>query len=163
MHFERPAISYRETISSSANAVYRHKKQSGGSGQFAEIHLKIEPLNDGPVNKKDFNVKDIIIDELPWGGQLELIWCIVGGSIDNKYINAIKKGIIRRMEGGPLTGSCVQDIRVYVYDGKMHSVDTNDMAFMLAASYGFKEAFENAKSKISFKIIFIFAKFTATG
>lgn len=148
MHFERPAISYRETISSSANSVYRHKKQSGGSGQFAEIHLKIEPLNDGPVNKKDFNVKDIIVDELPWGGKLELIWCIVGGSIDSKYINAIKKGIIKRMEGGPLTGSCVQDIRVYVYDGKMHSVDTNDMAFMLAASYGFKEAFENAKSKI---------------
>ena len=148
MHFERPSISYRETITSAAETSYRHKKQSGGSGQFAEIHMKIEPVSAGPVNNKDFNVKDTIIEELPWGGNLELIWCIVGGSIDSKYTNAIKKGIIKRMEEGPLTGSCVQDVRVYIFDGKMHSVDSNDMAFMLASSYAFKEAFESAKSKI---------------
>ncbi len=148
MHFERPSISYRETITSASETSYRHKKQSGGSGQFAEIHMKIEPISAGPINNKDFNVKDTIIEELPWGGNLELIWCIVGGSIDSKYTNAIKKGIIKRMEEGPLTGSCVQDVRVYIFDGKMHSVDSNDMAFMLASSYAFKEAFENAKSKI---------------
>ncbi len=148
MQFERPPISYRETITNSASTQYRHKKQSGGSGQFAEIHLKIEPINSGPVNNKDFNVKDIIVEDLSWGGQLELVWCIVGGSIDSKYINAIKKGIIKRMENGPLTGSFVRDVRVYIYDGKMHSVDSNDMSFMLAASYGFKQAFEQAKSNI---------------
>ena len=148
MNFDRPKIAYRETITTGADSVYRHKKQTGGSGQFAEVHMRVEPYYEGMPDPNDLNVRDRSEEELPWGGKLVFFWCVVGGSIDSKYINAIKKGILKRMEEGPLTGSCCQDIRVCVYDGKMHSVDSNDMAFMLASSYAFKEAFEQAQSKI---------------
>ena len=144
MEFERPRISYRETITRVANDDYRHKKQSGGSGQFAEVHMRVEPWYEGIPDPTDLNIRKRELEELPWGGKFEFLWCIVGGSIDAKYINAIKKGVLQKMEEGPLTGSYCQNIRICVYDGKMHAVDSNDMAFMLASSAVFKRAFQNA-------------------
>ena len=144
MQFEEPKIPYRETITRVANTSYRHKKQSGGAGQFGEVHMRIEPYYDGMPPPEGLSVRKSELEELPWGGQLAFYWCIVGGSIDAKYINAIKKGIMQKMEEGPLTGSYCQNIRVCIYDGKMHAVDSNDMAFMLAASAAFKTAFKEA-------------------
>jgi len=148
MEFEQPRIPYRETITTSANEVYRHKKQSGGSGQFAEVHMRIEPYYDDMPNPEGLNVKNIEVDELPWGGKLAFYWCVVGGTIDTKYANAIKKGIMQKMEEGPLTGSNCQDIRISIYDGKMHAVDSNDMAFMLAAVGAFRAGFKDARPQI---------------
>ncbi len=144
MQFEEPRIPYRETITRVANGSYRHKKQSGGAGQFGEVHMRIEPYYEGMPDPADLSVRNKDIEELPWGGQLAFYWCIVGGSIDNKYSNAIKKGIMQKMEEGPLTGSYCQNIRVCVYDGKMHAVDSNDMAFMIASAQVFKSEFKNA-------------------
>jgi len=148
MEFIKPRISYRETITKLANKDYRHKKQTGGAGQFAEVHMRLEPYHEGMANPADLNVRNIDLEELPWGGTLAFYWCIVGGSIDAKYSNAIKKGIMQKMEEGPLTGSYCQDIRVCIYDGKMHAVDSNDMAFMLASGAAFKDAFVNAAPKL---------------
>jgi len=148
MEFMKPKIPYRETITKTADESYRHKKQSGGSGQFAEVHLRIEPYYEGMPDPSGLTVRSRDEEELPWGGKFVFYWCIVGGSIDSKYINAIKKGIMQKMEEGPLTGSCCQNIRVSVYDGKMHSVDSNDMAFMIASAQAFKTAFEGAKPQL---------------
>ncbi|NUQ22442.1 MAG: elongation factor G [Saprospiraceae bacterium] len=144
MDFIRPRIAYRETITKMANTMYRHKKQTGGAGQFAEVHMRIEPFHEGMPNPSELTVKNTEIDNLPWGGKLAYLWCIVGGSIDAKFSSAIKKGIMSKMEEGPLTGSYCQDIRVSIFDGKMHPVDSNDMAFMLASIQAFREAFTNA-------------------
>lgn len=144
MEYERPRIPYRETITKVANSDYRHKKQSGGSGQFAEVHMRIEPYYEGMPDPDGLTVRKKEVEDLEWGGKFALYWCIVGGSIDAKYINAIKKGIMQKMEEGPLTGSRCQDIRVSIYDGKMHAVDSNDMAFMIAATYAFKNGFKQA-------------------
>ena len=148
MDFIKPKISYRETITRKADDSYRHKKQSGGSGQFAEVHMRIEPYVEGMAPPSDLTVRKEEEDELPWGGKLKFLWCIVGGSIDAKYINAIKKGIMQKMEEGPLTGSRCQDIRVCVFDGKMHPVDSNDMAFMIASAQVFKNAFQQAAPRL---------------
>lgn len=148
MEFGRPRIAYRETITKMANTMYRHKKQTGGAGQFAEVHMRIEPYYEGMPDPSDLTVKNTEVDELPWGGKLAYYWCIVGGSIDAKYSSAIKKGILQKMEEGPLTGSNCQDIRVCIYDGKMHPVDSNDMAFMLASIQAFREGFVNSAPQI---------------
>ena len=148
MDFERPKIAYRETITKVSNDSYRHKKQSGGSGQFGEVHMRIEPYYEGMADPADLNVRNREEEELPWGGKLVYYWCIVGGSIDSKYSNAIKKGILQKMEEGPLTGSRCQNIRVCIYDGKMHPVDSNDMAFMIASQQVFKSAFEKAAPQL---------------
>ncbi len=148
MDFIKPRISYRETITKPADTMYRHKKQTGGAGQFAEVHMRIEPYYEGMPDPDDLSVRNKDIEELPWGGTLAYYWCIVGGSIDSKFSNAIKKGIMQKMEEGPLTGSYCQDIRVCIYDGKMHPVDSNDMAFMLASTMAFKEAFTKAAPQI---------------
>ncbi|MEO1625662.1 MAG: elongation factor G, partial [Bacteroidota bacterium] len=148
MEFIKPKISYRETITRSANEAYRHKKQTGGAGQFAEVHMRIEPWFEGMPDPSDLSVKNRDEEELPWGGKLSFLWCIVGGSIDAKYINAIKKGIKQKMEEGPLTGSYCQNIRVSIYDGKMHPVDSNDMAFTLAATAAFKTGFQKAAPRL---------------
>lgn len=148
MELERPKIPYRETISKKSEAQYRHKKQSGGAGQFAEIQIRLEPYTDDLPMPKDLNVRREELIELDWGGKLHFLWCIVGGSIDSRFIGAIKKGIMQKMEEGPLTGSYCQDIRVSVFDGKMHPVDSNDMAFQLAASAAFTEAFKKANPKV---------------
>ena len=148
MEFIKPRISYRETITKMANDSYRHKKQSGGSGQFAEVHMRIEPYQEGMPNPAGLTVRNQEVVDLPSGGKLAFYWCIVGGSIDAKFSNAIKKGVMQKMEEGPLTGSPCIDIRVSIYDGKMHPVDSNDMAFQLAGTMVFKNAFESAGPKL---------------
>lgn len=148
MEFTKPRISYRETITRKADSMYRHKKQTGGAGQFAEVHLRVEPYTEGMPDPDGLSVRKKEVEELSWGGKLAFYWCIVGGSIDAKYSNAIKKGLLQRMEEGPLTGSHCQDIRVSIYDGKMHSVDSNDMAFMLASKQAFRAAFKEAAPQL---------------
>ena len=150
-------IPYRETITKSARADYRHKKQSGGAGQFGEVHLIVEPYAEGmpdPVSYKfngqefKMNIKSKEVVDLEWGGKLVFINSVVGGAIDTRFMPAILKGIMERMEQGPLTGSYARDVRVVVYDGKMHPVDSNELSFMLAARHAFSDAFKNAGPKI---------------
>ncbi|MCE2612168.1 elongation factor G [Flavobacteriaceae bacterium D16] len=146
--FKEPKIAYRETIQRSSTANYRHKKQSGGAGQFGEVHMKIEPWYEGMPEPEGFNLRGKEEVDLPWGGKLVFYNCIVGGVIDLRYLPSIKKGILEVMETGPLTGSYIRDVRVMVYDGKMHSVDSNDISFKIAGAHAFKEAFLNAKPKL---------------
>jgi elongation factor G len=146
--FEKPKISFRETIQRSSSANYRHKKQSGGSGQFAEVHMKIEPWLEGMEEPEGFNLRGKEQIDLPWDGKLVFYNCIVGGVIDQRYLPSIMKGILDVMEKGPLTGSYIRDVRVMVYDGKMHSVDSNDISFKIAGAHAFKEAFLNANPKL---------------
>lgn len=143
-----PKIPYRETITKSAKAMYRHKKQSGGAGQFGEVHILIEPYYEGMKFQSEFPVRGTDEHNLPWGGKLVFNNCIVGGSIDARFQPAILKGIMEKIEEGPLTGSYARDIVVNVYDGKMHPVDSNELAFKLAGRNAFKEAFKNAGPKI---------------
>jgi elongation factor G len=155
--FFAPKIPYRETITKAAQADYRHKKQSGGAGQFGEVHMIIEPFEEGSSEKNmmTINGKEIKLSNkgkeeiaLPWGGKLIYVNCIVGGSIDARFMPAILKGIMEKMEVGPLTGSYARDIRVYVYDGKMHPVDSNEISFRLAGRNAFSTAFKIANPKI---------------
>ncbi len=155
--FEEPRIPYRETITKAARADYRHKKQSGGAGQFGEVHLIIEPYTEGmpaPDTYKfgnqeyKMNVRDTQEIPLAWGGKLVIHNCIVGGAIDARFIPAIVKGLMDRMEQGPLTGSYARDVRVCIYDGKMHPVDSNEISFRLAGRNAFSEAFRNANPKV---------------
>ncbi len=157
IEFKDPKIPYRETITKIARADYRHKKQSGGSGQFGEVHLIIEPYYEGmpdpqtlKLNGQEIKLNVKGVDEYPleWGGKLVYVNCIVGGSIDARFMPAILKGIMERMNEGPLTGSYARDIRVCVYDGKMHPVDSNEISFKLAGRNAFSDAFKNAGPKI---------------
>ena len=152
-----PKIPYRETITKMARADYRHKKQSGGAGQFGEVHLIVEPYADGmpdptsfTINGQEFkmNIKSKEEKDLEWGGKLVFINSVVGGAIDMRFMPAILKGIMERMEQGPLTGSYARDVRVIVYDGKMHPVDSNELSFMLAARNAFSAAFREAGPKV---------------
>jgi elongation factor G len=156
-NFFPPKIPYRETITKTAQADYRHRKQSGGAGQFGEVHMVIEPYEEGSkelsmikIGGKDqkISVRDKEEIALPWGGKLIYCNCIVGGSIDARFMPAILKGLMEKMEIGPLTGSYARDIRVYVYDGKMHPVDSNEISFRLAGRNAFSTAFKNAGPKI---------------
>lgn len=157
VQFGEPKIPYRETITKMARAEYRHKKQSGGAGQFGEVHLIVEPYAEGmpdpttyKFNGQEFkmNIKGREEVNFEWGGKLVFINSVVGGAIDARFMPAILKGIMERMESGPLTGSYARDVRVIVYDGKMHPVDSNELSFMLAARHAFSEAFKNAGPKI---------------
>jgi elongation factor G len=143
-----PKIPYRETITKSAEAMYRHKKQSGGAGQFGEVHMLIEPYYEGMPNQTKYPIPNTETLDLSWGGKLIFNSCIVGGAIDARFLPAIQKGIMEKMEEGPLTGSYARDIVVNVFDGKMHDVDSNEMAFKLAGRNAFREAFKNAGPKI---------------
>jgi elongation factor G len=157
VEFEEPKIPYRETITKKAKAEYRHKKQSGGAGQFGEVHLIVEPYAEGmpdPVSYNfggqefKMNIKSKEERDLPWGGKLVFINSVVGGAIDLRFMPAILKGVMDCMERGPLTGSYARDVRVVVYDGKMHPVDSNELSFTLAARHAFSDAFKNAGPKI---------------
>ena len=157
IEYIEPKIPYRETITKAARADYRHKKQSGGAGQFGEVHLIVEPYKEGmPVpdtykfNGQEFKINVKGTEEVPleWGGKLVFVNSIVGGSIDARFLPAILKGIMARMEQGPLTGSYARDVRVIVYDGKMHPVDSNEISFMLAGRNAFSTAFKEAGPKI---------------
>ncbi|MFO7613740.1 MAG: elongation factor G, partial [Bacteroidales bacterium] len=168
-----PRIPYRETITRVAQATYQHKKQSGGAGQFGEVHMIIEPHEEGKPDPSSFKLKqtmrrssvtplsvskgdsEISVSirgkeehELEWGGKLVFYNCIVGGSIDTRFLPAIMKGLMEKMEQGPLTGSYARDIRVFVYDGKMHPVDSNEISFKLAGRTAFSMAFKEAGPKI---------------
>ncbi|MCI7579179.1 MAG: elongation factor G [Prevotella sp.] len=155
--YGEPKIPYRETITKQARADYRHKKQSGGAGQFGEVHLIVEPYADGMPDPTVFkfggqefrmNIKSREEIDLEWGGKLVFMNSVVGGAIDTRFMPAILKGIMERMERGPLTGSYARDVRVIVYDGKMHPVDSNELSFMLAARNAFAAAFKEAGPKI---------------
>lgn len=155
--YGEPRIPYRETITKSARADYRHKKQSGGAGQFGEVHLIVEPYKEGVPTPETYkfggqefkiNVKGQEEYDLPWGGKLVFINSVVGGAIDTRFMPAILKGIMAKMEQGPLTGSYARDVRVIVYDGKMHPVDSNELSFMLAGRNAFSAAFKEAGPKI---------------
>ena len=155
--YDEPRIPYRETITKTARADYRHKKQSGGAGQFGEVHLIVEPYAEGmpePATYKiggqemKMNVKNREEIDLEWGGKLVFINSVVGGAIDARFMPAILKGVMECMEHGPLTGSYARDVRVVVYDGKMHTVDSNELSFMLAARHAFADAFKQAGPKI---------------
>jgi len=146
--FEQPRISYRETIQRPASSSYRHKKQSGGAGQFGEVHLKIESYFEDMPDPEGFSVRGRDEEKLSWGGTLMFINSIVGGVIDARYLPSIKKGILEVMESGPLTDSPVRDVRVIVYDGKMHPVDSNDISFKIAGAHAFKQAFLDASPKL---------------
>lgn len=148
VNFTAPNVPYRETITKSAEAMYRHKKQSGGSGQFGEVHMLIEPYYDGMPNQTKYPIRDTQEYPLEWGGKLVFNNCIVGGSIDARFMPAILKGIMEKMEQGPLTGSYARDIVVNIYDGKMHPVDSNETAFKIAGRTAFREAFKLAAPKI---------------
>ena len=157
IEYQEPKIPYRETISKMARADYRHKKQSGGSGQFGEVHLIVEPYTEGMEDPVSFmignqefkmNIKGKEEIDLEWGGKLVFINSVVGGAIDLRFMPAILKGIMQRMEQGPLTGSYARDVRVIVYDGKMHPVDSNELSFMLAGRNAFSTAFKEAGPKV---------------
>ncbi len=157
VEYEEPRVPYRETITKKAQASYRHKKQSGGAGQFGEVALIVEPYAEGmpdPVSYKfggqefKMNIKSKEEKDLPWGGKLQFINSVVGGAIDLRFMPAILKGVMDCMERGPLTGSYARDVRVVVYDGKMHPVDSNELSFTLAARHAFSEAFKTAGPKI---------------
>jgi len=143
-----PKIPYRETITKSAKAMYRHKKQSGGSGQFGEVHMLIEPYTENMADQTEFPIRGREEVKLDWGGKLIMNTCIVGGTIDARFMPAIMKGLMEKMEDGPLTGSYARDIVVNVYDGKMHPVDSNEISFKLASRHAFREAFKNAGPRI---------------
>ena len=155
--YEEPKIPYRETITKAARADYRHKKQSGGAGQFGEVHLIVEPYTEGMPDPTVYkfggqefkmNIKSKEEVDLEWGGKLVFLNSVVGGAIDTRFMPAILKGVMERMEQGPLTGSYARDVRVVVYDGKMHPVDSNELSFMLAARNAFSLAFKEAGPKI---------------
>ena len=157
IEYIEPKIPYRETITKAARADYRHKKQSGGAGQFGEVHMIVEPYADGMPAPTVFkfggqeyriNVKNQEVVDLEWGGKLVFINSVVGGAIDARFMPAILKGVMERMERGPLTGSYARDVRVIVYDGKMHPVDSNELSFMLAARNAFSAAFREAGPKV---------------
>jgi elongation factor G len=146
--FGKPKIAYRETIRKTAEANYRHKKQSGGAGQFGEVFMRIEPFFEGMPEPVGLTVRGREVFNLTWGGKLVFYNCIVGGAIDTRFLPSILKGVMEKMHEGPLTGSYVRDVRVSVYDGKMHPVDSNDISFKIAGIMAFKQAFRQADPQI---------------
>jgi elongation factor G len=146
--FIKPRIPYRETIRKMADASYRHKKQSGGAGQFGEVYMRIEPWYEGMPEPTDISVRGRETHELEWGGKLVFYNCIVGGAIDARFLPSVLKGVMEKMHVGPLTGSYVRDVRVCVYDGKMHPVDSNDISFKIAGLQAFRQAFQQADPQI---------------
>lgn len=146
--FVKPKVPYRETIEGTAGSTYRHKKQSGGAGQFAEVYLQVEPYREGMKKPSGINLRQKEEIDLKWGGKLVFFNSIVGGAIDQKFIPSVLKGVIETMEEGPITGSYVRDLAVCVYDGKMHPVDSNDIAFKIASAHAFTDAFKKARPKL---------------
>jgi elongation factor G len=146
--FTKPRIPYRETIRQMADASYRHKKQSGGSGQFGEVFMRIEPWHEGMTEPAGLNIRAREIFDLEWGGKLVYYNCIVGGAIEARFMPSILKGVMEKMHNGPLTGSYVRDVRVCVYDGKMHAVDSNDISFKIAGLQAFRQAFQQADPQL---------------
>lgn len=148
LDFVQPRIPYRETITTSVRTHYKHKKQSGGAGQYAEVEMLMEPLQENMPEHSDLKVRDVQEIDLDWGGKLVFRNCIVGGVIDNRFMPAILKGIMEKMQNGPMSGCRVRDLRISVYDGSMHSVDSNEAAFKTAALMAFKDGFMQARPQL---------------
>ncbi len=148
IEFTKPRIPYRETIRKPVQSSYRHKKQSGGAGQFGEVYMQVEPWYEDMPDPKGFSVRGREEYKLDWGGKLVFLNCVVGGAIDNRFLPSILKGVMEKMHEGPLTGSYVRDVRVIVYDGKMHPVDSNDISFRIAGLMAFKQAFQQADPQV---------------
>jgi len=148
VEFQAARIPYRETIRKAVDASYRHKKQSGGSGQFAEVHIRVEPWVEGMPDPAGLTIRGTDVTDLPWGGKLVFLNCIVGGVIEARFLPAVMKGVMEKMTEGPVTGSYVRDVRVSVFDGKMHAVDSNEAAFKTAGRMAFKEAFIGADPQL---------------
>ncbi|WP_018615669.1 elongation factor G [Segetibacter koreensis] len=148
VQYSQPKIAFRETIRKEAEATYRHKKQSGGAGQFGEVAMRIEPWYEGMPEPHGLTVRGKDVYDLPWGGKLVYYNCIVGGVIDARFLPSILKGLMEKMQQGPLTGSYVRDIRVCVFDGKMHPVDSNDISFKIAGMMAFRQAFQQADPQV---------------
>lgn len=148
VEFIKPRIPYRETIQKPVVSSYKHKKQSGGAGQFGEVHMKVEPYYDGMPLIKEYPVRDTEVHDLKWGGKLVFNNCITGGVIEARFLPAIVKGVMEKMQEGPLTGSYVRDVRISVFDGKMHPVDSNELSFKIAGKMAFKEAFLQAEPQL---------------
>ena len=146
--FDRPRIPYRETIRKMSESTYRHKKQSGGAGQFGEVYMRVEPWYEGMPDPQALHVRGREEINLDWGGKLVFLNCIVGGAIDTRFLPSILKGVMEKMHNGPLTGSYVRDVRVSVYDGKMHPVDSNDISFKIAGLHAFRQAFTQADPQL---------------
>ncbi|MBC8124826.1 MAG: elongation factor G, partial [Candidatus Kapabacteria bacterium] len=146
--FQPARVPYRETIRKTVNGQYRHKKQSGGAGQFAEVHMRVEPYHEGMPDPQGLTVRGTDVTNLPWGGKLVFLNCIVGGVIETRFLPAVMKGVMEKMTEGPVTGSYVRDVRVSVFDGKMHAVDSNEAAFKTAGRMAFKEAFIGADPQL---------------
>ncbi|MFA5669263.1 MAG: elongation factor G [Balneolaceae bacterium] len=148
IEFIAPKIPYRETITKAVKTTYKHKKQSGGAGQYAEVQMLMEPYSEGMPDPADMKVRNSETHELPWGGKLVFNNCIVGGVIDNRFMPAILKGVMEKMENGPMSGCCARDIRISVYDGSMHAVDSNEAAFKTAARMAFRDGFLKASPQL---------------
>jgi elongation factor G len=132
---KQPKVAHRETITTRAEGHYRHKKQTGGAGQFAEVFLRIEPL--------------------PRGAGFEFSSEVFGGAIPTQFIPAVEKGVIDEMQAGQLAGYPVHDVRVVVYDGKAHAVDSKDVAFRTAGKFAFRDAFGKARPTLLEPIVSI--------
>lgn len=148
VEFITPKIPYRESITTQVRSKYKHKKQSGGAGQYAEVEILIEPYEEGMADPPDMKVRNTDVHDLPWGGKLVFNNCIVGGVIDNRFMPAILKGVMEKMQNGPMSGCCARDIRVSVFDGSMHSVDSNEAAFKTATRMAFRDGFLKANPKL---------------
>lgn len=149
VRYQKPRISYRETIQINSEGHYKHKKQSGGSGQFGEVLMKVYPYHEGwTPSSGEYKIRNQEAIELPWGGTLLFCNAIVGGAIDTRYLPAVQKGVLKILEQGPITGSYARDVVVVVYDGKMHAVDSNEISFLIAGQHAFKQAFLDAKPRL---------------
>ena len=145
VEFYRPKVAYRETVRGSARSKYRHKKQTGGAGQFAEISMLVEAPDAEFKTPADIKVRNVDTSETDWGAKIEFIDAIVGGVIDmRRFGGAILKGVLDAMQEGPVAGYPVGDVRIVVFDGGMHSVDSNEAAFKSAARNVFRDAFNSA-------------------
>ena len=149
VEFSRPKVAYRETVTREARSKYRHKKQTGGAGQFADISVLIEPLDGEFQPRPDISVRNTVQAKTGWGSTIEFIDGIVGGVIDmRRFFGAIQKGVLEGMQKGPVAGYPVGDVRLVIYDGGMHSVDSNENAFKTAARMCFRQAFHDARPVI---------------
>jgi elongation factor G len=146
VEFNRPKVAYRETIQIPARASYRHKKQTGGAGQFADISMMVEPINGEFKPPSDISVRGRAELETAWGSKIEFIDAIVGGVIDmRRFFGAIQKGVQEALQEGPIAGYPVGNVRIVIFDGGMHAVDSNENAFKTAARMCFRDAFRQAQ------------------
>ncbi len=143
-----PRIPYRETIKGATSTSYRHRKQTGGSGQFGEVHFHIEPWDEGRPIPGQYQKRGEELEDLSWGGKFHFVNSIVGGTIDARFVPAVKKGIVETLERGAFAGYPMTNVRVILYDGKMHAVDSNENAFKTAARICFRQGIKDCRPQL---------------